>query len=488
MSSPRPPSDHPVVYEIFARFWLADLSRAAGSPVTFASVPDAALDRLAELGFDHVYLMGVWTLGAEGPAISRTDHDLRADYDLSLYGWKDEDVTGSPFAIAGYTVDPAFGGDEALASLRARLAARGIGLLLDFVPNHVARDHAWVKEHPSIFVRDDKGALACGKDPYFSPWRDTAQLDVRLKKTRELMIAELLKIAAMCDGVRCDMAMLVIDDVFRKSWIKSPPAAGEDEARGELWVEAIDAVRAVSPGFLFVAEAYWDKEWRLQMLGFDYTYDKSFYDRVVHGSAPLVRGHLGATLDYQRRCVRFVENHDEQRISSMLPPDRRNAAILLAATAPGMRLFHEGQLEGREVKTSLHLGRRADESVSEPTLRFHEKLLQALKQPALRQGSFAQLHPREAAPGQPGADAFVAHRWDSGNGAVVVIVNFSAGRANCRITLDLHRSAGRSLTLTDLITGEVFLRDGDELIDPARGLYVELPAYSMHFFALHRAG
>jgi hypothetical protein len=488
MSSPRPSSNHPSMYEIFTRLWLADLSRDAKAPITLANVPDATLDRLADLGFDLVYLMGVWTLGEEGPRISRTDGDLRLDYDLSLSGWKDEDVVGSPFAVARYAVAPSFGGDEALASLRARLAERGIGLVLDYVPNHVARDHHWVNEKPELFVRDASGALVAGKDPYFSPWKDTAQLDLRLQKTRAAMIGELLSIAERCDGVRCDMAMLVIDDEFRKSWAKLPPAPGEDEARGEFWVEAIDTLRARSPSFLFVAEAYWDREWRLQMLGFDYTYDKSFYDRLVHGSAPLVRGHLAATPDYQRRCVRFLENHDEQRISSMLPSDRRNAATVLAATVPGMRLFHEGQLEGRELKASLHLGRRADETPDDATLLFHEKLLAALRHPALRNGSFAQLHPREAAPNVPGADAIVAHRWDARAGGIVVVVNFSAGRAKCRITLDLQGSAGRALTLTDLLTGEVFLRDGDELIDPARGLYVELPAYSMHFFAVGRAG
>ncbi|MEO7330952.1 MAG: alpha-amylase family glycosyl hydrolase [Minicystis sp.] len=486
MSSARPMSRHPSLYEIFTRVWLGDLSRAAGSHVTLATVPDAVLDRLAMLGFDYVYLMGVWTLGEEGARISRTDPELRLDYDLSLHGWKDEDVLGSPFAVARYTVAPAFGGDEGLASLRARLAERGMGLVLDFVPNHVARDHHWVKEQPALFLRDEKGALAPGKDPYFAPWKDTAQLDIRLQKTRAALIAELGSIAERCDGVRCDMAMLVIDEVFRKSWAKTPPIAGEEEAKGELWAEAIDTIRARFRGFLFVAEAYWDREWRLQMLGFDYTYDKSFYDRLVHGSAPLVRGHLAATLDYQRRCVRFVENHDEQRISSVLPSDRRNAATVLAATVPGMRLFHEGQLEGRELKASLHLARRAEEPVHELTLLFHEKLLDALRHPALREGNFAQLQPREAAPNVPGAESIVAHRWDSRRGAVVVIVNFSASRSRSRITLDLEGSAGRSLAFTDLFTGEVFLRDGDELIDPARGLYVELAAYAMHFFSLRR--
>jgi len=487
MSAPRPIYQHPSVYEIFARAWLAELSRAARKPLTLADVPDAELDRLAALGFDLVYLMGVWTLGDEGARISRADEGLREDLGRSLPGFTNEDLVGSPFAVARYAVAPAFGGDAALATLRERLRARGIGLILDFVPNHVARDHHWVKERPACFLRDDKGALLPGKDPYFPPWRDTAQLDVRLAGTRAALIEALQGVAARCDGVRCDMAMLVLDDVFRRNWAALPPAAGEALAKGELWAEAIDAVRREHGRFLFIAEAYWDLEWRLQMLGFDYTYDKSLYDRLSHASAPSIRGHLVATPDYQRRSVRFIENHDEPRAAAVLPPDRLRAAAFIVATVPGMRFFHHGQLEGRKIRTSVHLARGAEERVNRELLAFHEGLLAAIRRPALRSGNFATL----TAQG-PGADSFVAYRWDvmapavPGEAPVIAVVNFSPARSSCRIPLDIAGIGGRPVLLVDLLSGMEYRHDGDELLDQARGLEVDLPAYGMHLLELRR--
>ncbi|MGK4003542.1 alpha-amylase family glycosyl hydrolase [Sorangium sp. So ce1036] len=489
MSSLVPAHQHPLLYAIFARVWLHELSRTERARVTLASVPDAALDRLAALGVDYVYLMGVWTLGEEGPRISRTHPDLRAEYDRVLPDWTEADVVGSPFAIARYEVSPAFGGDAGLADLRRRLAARGIGLLLDYVPNHVARDHHWVKERPACFIADDDGAPLCGRDPYLPPWPDTAQLDLRLAETRAVSIEALRSIAARCDGVRCDMAMLVLDDDFRRTWSKRPPAPGQAQASGEFWAEAIDAVRRDHPGFVFVAEAAWDLEWRLQMLGFDYTFDRSLYDRLSHASASSVRGHLGATPDYQRRSIRFIEHHDEPRIAAVLPPDRRRAAAFIAATVPGMRFIHHGQIEGRTVRASLHLARAAAEPVDEACLAFHERLLAAVRRPILRTGSFATLAPRG-----PGADAFVSYRWEPlpARGAprtaapLVAVVNFAPSRGGCRIPLDVAGVAGRKVLLVDLMTGNEHPRDGDELVDPSRGLGVELPAYGLHLFEIRR--
>jgi hypothetical protein len=350
----------------------------------------------------------------------------------------------------------------------------------------VAPDHDWVALRPACFLRDERGALLCGKDPYFPPWPDTAQLDLRLAATRAALVEALVGVAARCDGVRCDMAMLVLDDVFRRTWAAHPPAVGEAEARGELWAEAIDAVRKEHPAFLFIAEAYWDLEWRLQLLGFDYTYDKSLYDRLSHASAPSIRAHLTATPDYQRRSVRFVENHDEPRVAAVLPPDRRRAAAVIAATVPGMRLFHHGQLEGRTIRASVHLARAAEEPVDEGCLAFYERLFAALRRPVLRSGSFATLKPDG-----PGGDAFVAYRWDavghdSDQAPLVVVVNFGPARAACRVPLDLAGIGGRPVILADRMTGDEYRRDGDALLDPARGLQIELPPYGVHLLEVLR--
>lgn len=505
MHTPISLSPHPTLYQIFARIWLRELSRQAGATITLATVPDAALDRLAEQGFELVYLMGVWTLGAEGRRISRTHPPFREDYQRLLPDWREDDVVGSPFAIARYAVSPALGGDAGLATLRRRLADRGMGLILDFVPNHLARDHHWVTERPEYFIRDRDGAPVRGRDPYFPAWPDTAQLDLRLVGTRRALIDTLHDIAGRCDGVRCDMAMLLLEEVFHRTWgapdvrhapddSGAGPGPAGPVAKGEFWAQAIDAVRARHPGFLFIAEVYWQLEWRLQMLGFDYTYDKSFYDRLCHGSADSVAGHLDAAMGYQRRSVRFVENHDEPRIAAELPPAHARAAILLAATVPGLRFFHHGQREGRRVRTSVHLARGMDEPVDPGMAAFHDTLLATLRHPTLRRGSFARLHPR----GQD-AGGFIAYRWETprrDSAPIVVVVNYSAAGggaggtdpgappARCRVPLDIAGIGGRSVVLADLLSGAEYRRDGDTLLDPTRGLEVALPAYGAHLFEL----
>jgi hypothetical protein len=477
----RPVRPHPTLYQIFARIWLGELGRTLGRRATLEDVPDQALDRLESLGIDLLYLLGVWELGAEGPRISRALPELCASYDACLPGWTDADVAGSPFAVARYRVAPELGGDAALAHLRRRLERRGIGLVLDFVPNHLARDHPWTHERPELFVRDERGAIACGRDPYFPPWLDTAQLDLRLEATREALVGELASVAARADGVRCDMAMLVLGDVFRRTW--GDPASPGGEA-GELWARAIDAVRASRPDFLFIAEAYWDLEWRLQLLGFDYTYDKRLYDRLLHGSAEAVRAHLRATADYQRRSVRFLENHDEPRVASLLAPPAQCAASVVAFTVPGLRFFHDGQLEGRKLRTSVHLARRAEEPVDRERVALHDALFAALRRPALREGSFAALacHAVDAR----GAAPLMAHRWDHPSGPIVVVVNLGGEPARGRVPLDLHGIAGRRVVLHDLFDGQDHVRAGSDLVDPERGLHVALGPWGTHLFELRR--
>jgi glycosidase len=440
--------------EVFARFW---------APRGFAAVPDEELDRIAELWFDYLWIMGVWTLGRIGQRISS---ELHPDFSV-------EDVVGSPYAVARYEVDPRFGGDAALADLRARLAKRNIQLIVDFVPNHTARDHHWVTEHPEVYVHDPDG-IAAGKDPYLAPWTDTAQLDHRLAVTRRLLIETLARIADRADGVRCDMAMLALPEVFESTWRSLPPAADQPRASGELWADAIDHL-AGRP-FTWIAETYWGLETRLQLLGFDFTYDKTLYDRLVHGDAPSVRAHLGASLEYQSRSVRFLENHDELRLAQLLPQPRATAALAVTLTVPGMRMIHEGQIDGCRIRTNIHLGKRPEEPIDVVTRAAHLRLLEIARTPAVRSGSFAMLTTRD--------ERLIAHRWEHPEGSIVVIVNYSGSHVQSLVVFDLHGIAGRTVDLADCMNGAVYTRDGSELVDPHRGLYVDLAPWQAHVFAV----
>lgn len=448
---------NPQLFEAFARIWL----------------PGADLDRLAADGFTHLWLMGVWTLGTHGPELARRNAPLGRELDPLLPGWAPADLVGSPYAIARYAVSPSLGGEAALAGLRARLAKRGIALILDFVPNHTARDHDWIREAPELYVHEADGTIACGKDPYFPAWTDTAQLDHRLAATRAKLIETLLAIAERCDGVRCDMSMLVLPDVFEGTWAHLPPRGAR--ATGEFWAAAIDAVRARHPDFLFIAEAYWDLEPRLQRLGFDFTYDKTLYDRLVHGDAEALRAHLAADLEYQERSVRFVENHDEPRFAAAVPAERRAAALVLAMTVPGMRFVHDGQIEGRAIRSSIHLDKRAPEPPDPASLALHAKLFALLQLPALRDGAFRTLALRTPAP-------ILAHRWEHPRGSIIVAVNYSPAEAQTHVVIDLHGIDGRTVVLYDRMTGSDYPRDGAELVDPARGLHVVLAPWQAHVF------
>ncbi len=482
-SNLRNPHVHHALYELNARVWLNTLSQREGRRFTLATVPSSELDALQRMGVDAVWLMGVWRTGERGRAEALRLEALRAGYDQGLPGWTSKDVGSSPYAVTAYEVDAALGGRAGLAALRQELHLRGMGLVLDFVPNHTALDHPWVTQRPELYVHGQDGALACGKDPYFPPWTDTAQLDHRTQETQDVLTAALRDVADQCDGVRCDMAMLVLPEVFSKTWKHASPPEGPVATRN-FWARAVDDVRERHPGFVFIAEAYWGLEWRLQSLGFDFTYDKTLYDRLVEGHASDVREHLKAAADYQARSVRFTENHDEPRIRARVEDGHARAATAVAWTVPGLRFIHEGQREGYVRRLPVQLQRREDEPPHAETVAFHQQLLPVLQHPALRFGTFNLLAPRDVGDGT--AAHVLAHRWDHPRGGMVVVVNLSPRRARARIPLDLHGIAGRQLTLHCWVNGERYLRDGDELLDANRGLWVDLPPWGVHLLDVLR--
>jgi glycosidase len=346
---------YPSLYQINTRVWLTELSRVLGRPATLDDIPDAELDHLAQMGFDWVWFLSVWQTGMAAQQVSRHNPEWRKEFQETLPDLREEDIPGSGFAITGYTVHKALGGDAALARLRARLQQRGLRLMLDFVPNHMGLDHPWVEEHPDYFiagtefdlaraaqnytwVKRKRGdlLLAYGRDPYFAGWPDTLQLNYGNPALQEAMIGELRKIAGQCDGVRCDMAMLVLPDVFERTW----------GLRAELfWPKATQRVREKHPDFCFMAEVYWNREWDLQQQGFNYAYDKRLYDRLREHHARPVREHFHAGLDYQDKLARFLENHDEPRAAATFPPGVHKAAAVITFLTPGLRFFHQGQFQ-----------------------------------------------------------------------------------------------------------------------------------------------
>ncbi len=484
---------YPLLFQVNTRVRLSELSTELGRPATLDDVPDAELDRLAEDGFDLVWFLGVWQTGEAARRVSASNEGWRAEYRRVLPDFRESDVCGSCFAIRDYRVHSDFGGDAALARLRGRLRQRGLRLILDFVPNHMAPDHPWVAEHPDWFVAgsweklasqpqnyakvtrgEGERVLAYGRDPYFDGWPDTFQLNYGNAGLQEAMLGELKRIAAQCDGVRCDMAMLVLPEIFERTWgIASAP----------FWPRATSTVRAEVPGFLFMAEVYWDLEWTLQQQGFDYAYDKRLYDRLEHGRARPVREHFFAGLDFQDRLARFLENHDEPRAAATFAPDVHRAAAVLTFFSPGLRFFHQGQREGKRVRIPVHLGRGPGETPDAGLAAFYEGLLECLKDPAFRDGQWQLLECRPAWDGNPTFDDFVAFSWTGpGDRRRLVVVNYSGHQSQCYLAVTWGDLAGRHWYLTDRLGPDAYDRSGDDLA--GKGLYLDLPAWGTHVFTV----
>ncbi|MGK3940672.1 alpha-amylase family glycosyl hydrolase [Streptomyces caeruleatus] len=475
-----------VILEVNTAVWLDELSRRHGRPVTLGDVPGEVWDRLARPGLDSVWLMGVWERSPAGREIALRDPGLMASFREALPDVIDADIAGSPYCVRDYVVDAALGGPEGLAAARAQLAARGIRLILDHVPNHVAPDHPWLTSDPDRLLRgtaDDLarapadhieaggGIYARGRDPHFPPWPDVVQLNAFSDALREATVATLVSIGDQADGVRCDMAMLMMNDIFGKTWGER---AGTTPAE-DFWPYVIPRVRARHPDLLLVAEAYWDLEHALQQQGFDHCYDKRLYDRLLHGDAGSVRAHLDADPSYQRGLVRFLENHDEPRAAATLPGDRGRAAAVTVATLPGATLWHEGQFEGRRVRPPVFLRRRPQEPVDEPLRDFYDRLLPAAA--SVRRGDWRPLTPA----GPPDNDThrhLLAWTWTHADVRHLVVVNDSDRPAQARLPLPWDDLRGRPCRATDLLTGAVYDRDGDELSDC--GLFVALDAWGCH--------
>ncbi|UCC53368.1 MAG: hypothetical protein JSV68_05235, partial [Anaerolineaceae bacterium] len=484
----------PLVYEINVWVWLDKLSRDAGRTITFADVPKDELERLASYGFDAVWLMGVWQRSPMSQQIARDHPDLAASYREALPDFAPADVVGSPFAVYAYEVDETLGGNQGLATLRDRLGQLGLRLVLDFVPNHVAIDHHWISEFPERIVRgtetdlssrpkdffqNDRGMIfAHGRDPYFPGWTDTAQLDYRSKETRVVMSAELQSIAELCDGVRCDMAMLVTRQVFQQIW-----GGDFDDPKEEFWPATIAGVKEVNPEFILIAEVYWGMEHQLQQMGFDFTYDKRLYDYLQDDDAGAVTHHLHADQHYQEHMVRFIENHDERRVSQGLGQHRSCAAATLALGLPGMRLFHDGQLEGRRIKSPVQLRRWAAEPINDSIARFYCRLIDSLSKPVFHDGQWSLLEPRAAAEFNTSYHCFIAFRWELYSERRVVVVNLSAHPAQCFLPLGFEDLGGQNWLLSDLLNANshaTYVRDGDKLLE--QGLYLDVPAHGYHLF------
>jgi len=487
-------SNNPNLFEINTRVWLRKFD-SAGKRAMLDDVPESYWEGLKEKGFDFIWLMGIWKIAESAVKKYCFEDGLVNEYKKVLPDFDERDVIGSPYAIDVYEVNPLVGTKESLAELKKLLNKKGMKLILDFVPNHFSAESSLLENHPEIFLSADirhldlepdtffhnfnsKTVFAHGKDPFFPAWQDTVQINYFNDEARNFMRDTLKGISKMCDGVRCDMAMLVLNHVFKNTWGGLLFNHGIEEQKKEFWESAIKEIKTKRKDFIFIAEAYWDLEWDLQKLGFDFTYDKKFMDRIKTGSPQEIYEHLLADAEYQKKSVRFIENHDEERSIKILKNDKAKAAAIIMSTIPGMHFYFDGQFEGKKTHLPLQLGREPEEYPDGDTQYFYDKLFAIIKSDAFM-GEWFLLNPKPAWEDDVTYNNILSWGWKKGNENILVIINYSENESSCRVKIPLNINRDE-IVLNDLLNDREYVRSVNEVNDP--GLYVELSEYQSHIF------
>ena len=489
---------NPNIYEINTRVWLKRFDTDTYK-AKLEDVPVSYWESLALKGIDYIWLMGVWKICKTTiEKYCLQEGAVKDSFKTALKNFQVSDVIGSPYAVDCYEVNPDLGNMQSMEYVKSVLNDLGIKLILDFVPNHFSAHSSLIQTDPYIFLEADhefylKDSLtyykpvedlekffAHGRDPFFPAWEDTVQVNYFNPDARQFMIQTLLDLTDLCDGVRCDVAMLPLNNVFKQTWNDLILSKGYKEPCEEFWDSAVKSVKNKCPEFTFIAEVYWDKEWELQQMGFDYTYDKRLTDRLKNGDIKGIKDHLKADCSFQKKSLRFLENHDEERAVTAFGIEKSKAAAVIISTLQGMHFYYDGQFEGKHVKLPVQLGREPKEIVNKDIYAFYEKLLSIIIADIFKKGDWAQLETVPAWDSDISYRNILAWTWNYKNKKRIISVNYSDNIARCRIKPDFKEYPDK-FELKDLLSTRTYIRSKKDIADT--GLYIELGSFQSHIFA-----
>ncbi|MGI6680478.1 MAG: alpha-amylase family glycosyl hydrolase [Bdellovibrionota bacterium] len=491
---------------------------------TLLEIPMSYFENLKDLGIEYIWLMGLWEplLQTYIDKYCKTDGLLK-EYKSALFDVESKDIIGSPYAISNYVLNKSLGDREDLKILKQKLNDIGLKLIVDFVPNHFGASTPLLKTHEEVFLQcrkedfdrdgitffepdNNKGKyFAHGKDPNYVAWQDTVQVNYFNDNARKFMKDILKGLCLVADGVRCDMAMLAVNKVFKKTWGEVLKAQNIKTLSGEFWQEAIAEVKKESPSFIFIAEVYWDMEWEMQQLGFDYTYDKRLLDRITHSNANDIRDHLKAQISYQKKLVRFIENHDEKRSIASLGKEKAKMGAIIISTILGMRFYYDGQFEGAPIRLPVQLRREPIFNEDADIKSFYLKLLKIVNNDVFKKGTWRLLDVEKGMDDlsqnnilawsleyleyskeinkENHKENHKEYNKEDNKEKRIVVVNFSEYESSAHIKFNFDRfnfERDKNYVLEDLLNDVKYERTGSELAD--FGLFVKLSKYSAHIF------
>jgi len=460
------------MFEISTRPWLYNLTLKYGYQITtLSAIPKQEFQAIANLGFDMVWMMGIWELGEYGLNYDQTN----SGYAQNLPGYTTADIIGSPYAVVNYTCNPQLGTDADIAAMRRTLNGMGLLLMLDYVPNHTAVDCPWATNETDNYVKVNKGTnppydssrylpngIAYGWAGWGDSWQDTAQINIWNPKTRKLRTNEVMHVASLADAIRCDMAFLLLNSQFQQIWGAEVGTWGYTQPATEWWADTITAVKAQYPKVIFLAEVYSPNEPALQSLGFDYTYDKTLHDKLGGGNLDDVRGWItGNSASFATHSAHFTSNHDEQRGATFFGSWwRSDAAALLTYTLPGMRFFWMGDFNGYQHQLMVQLRREESEPTVADCYSFYQTFLSIINTPVFKQGQWQYMD--VIGDNTP----LIAFHWSLGNERRLCVINFSAEQQGWGTIVlpDAQAQNGNdTIPVTDLLSGAVYYRSASAL-------------------------
>jgi len=491
---------NPHIYEINLMTWLNELSQREQRRIALKEIPDYEWLNFKEKGLDLIWLMGIWKRSPHSKRKAREEPHLVEECRSILENFGRDDIVGSPYAVYEYLPDQIFGSAEDLLSLKNRLDEIGLFLILDFVPNHTSCDHPWIREYPERYVQGEpnpagkcnegfflaedtpgRPCIAHGKDPYFPPWTDTAQINYKNVGTLKAMREILSDISRYCRGFRCDMAMLVIRDIFNKTW---DSYLDNGLCTEDFWPMTIDGLRADGKPCLWIAEAYWGLEQELLNFGFDYVYDKTFYNILFKEDVQGLKAYLSSPVVLQEKMVRFLENHDEPRALQVFGSKKIRCAMVIHATLPGMRFWQHGQLEGSRIRTPVQLRRSPAEPTQNDLRGFFHKLLREINEPVFHNGDW-ELCQTSGWPDNQSHLNLLAWCWRRLEERRLVVINFSSSPAQGYVKFSGNwLPKVQHLFFRDPLKDESFLRSEKDFRN--LGMYVGLEEMDFHFFRIEK--
>ena len=415
-------SNNETLLEISTRPYLYFLSVKYKTSINKLSlIPKEELDFLKDMRFNFIWFMGVWNNGKEGRNFDKVDESRIKTYNKNLPNWTNEDVIGSPYSIYSYDPSPEIGTFEDLKWLKEELNKRDIKLILDFVPNHSSMDAPELKSNPEYYIRKgrlktkikltdshekyiynnakivkipkeekyDNNGFAYGRGLGCKhAWKDVRQYDYSNKKLWLFQLENLIKIAKYCDGIRCDVAWLIINDIFKRCF-----KTINNDINEEFWSFAISEIKKLYPNIIFIAEVF-GKKWISDYLlkcGFNFVYDITPFDILnKNNTNEFVERNKTIDDNYLFHSLHYTENHDLITVIENFEGNikKANLATAIISFLPGIKMYNFGQLFGWKNTLCVQLRRILSYNINEDVLKFYKNLFHILKLDVFKNGKF----------------------------------------------------------------------------------------------------